>query len=62
MYLEMISADPDEEVVSIGMRNAKLAGVQGTLQLAIIFVMCTSGSETKTDPAGMRWEKDRRRL
>lgn len=36
----MISADPDEEIISaIGMRNAKLAGVQGTLQLAIIFVM-----------------------
>jgi hypothetical protein len=40
MYLEMISADPDEEVISaVGMQNAKLAGVQGTLQLAIIFVM-----------------------
>ena len=40
MYLEMTSGDPDEDVISaIGMRNAKLAGVQGTLQLAIIFVM-----------------------
>lgn len=40
MYLEMMSADPDEEVISaIGMRNAKLAGIQGMLQLAIIFVM-----------------------
>lgn len=40
MYLEMASDDPDEELLSaIGMRNAKLAGVQGVLQLAIIFVM-----------------------
>nr|WP_135825770.1 hypothetical protein [Halorussus ruber] len=40
MYLEMTSADPDEELLgAIGMRNAKLAGVQGLLQLAIIFVM-----------------------
>lgn len=40
MYLQMTSDDPDEEVIStIGMRNAKLAGVQGVLQLAIIFVM-----------------------
>ncbi|WP_135829535.1 hypothetical protein [Halorussus halobius] len=40
MYREMTAEDPDEEVIStIGMRNAKLAGVQGVLQLAIIFVM-----------------------
>lgn len=40
MYLEMTSANPDEELIgAIGMRNAKLAGVQGALQLAIIFVM-----------------------
>ncbi|WP_115862978.1 hypothetical protein [Halorussus litoreus] len=40
MYLQMTSENPDEEVISeIGMRNAKLAGVQGVLQLAIIFVM-----------------------
>ncbi|WP_170977461.1 hypothetical protein [Halorussus salinisoli] len=40
MYREMTSANPDEELIgAIGMRNAKLAGVQGTLQLAIIFVM-----------------------
>jgi len=40
MYREMTSENPDEEVIStIGMRNAKLAGVQGVLQLAIIFVM-----------------------
>jgi hypothetical protein len=40
MYLEMTSANPDEKLIgAIGMRNAKLAGVQGVLQLAIIFVM-----------------------
>ncbi|WP_368408675.1 hypothetical protein [Halorussus salilacus] len=40
MYLQMTSENPDEEVISeIGMRNAKLAGVQGALQLTIIFVM-----------------------
>jgi hypothetical protein len=40
MYLEMVSDDPDSEVISrIGLRNAKLAGVQGVFQLAIIAVM-----------------------
>jgi hypothetical protein len=40
IYREMVSADPDEGLISsIGMRNAKLSGVQGALQLAIIFVM-----------------------
>jgi len=40
MYLETTSNDPDETVISdIRTRNAKLAGVQGTLQVAIIFVM-----------------------
>jgi predicted type IV restriction endonuclease len=40
MYLETTSNDPDETVISdIRMRNAKLAGVQGALQVAIIFVM-----------------------
>jgi len=40
MYREMTSADPDSEVIStIGMRNAKLAGVQGVFQLSIIVVM-----------------------
>jgi len=40
MYLQMTSENPDEQVISeIGMRNAKLAAVQGVLQLAIIFVM-----------------------
>jgi hypothetical protein len=40
MYLEMTSATPDEELIgAIGMRNAKLAGVQGVLQLAIVFVI-----------------------
>ena len=40
MYMEMRSADPDPEVIStIGMRNAKLSGIQGLFQLAIIAVM-----------------------
>lgn len=40
MYREMTSTNPDEELIgAIGMRNAKLAGVQGVLQLTIVFVM-----------------------
>ncbi|MFB6143445.1 MAG: hypothetical protein ABEJ30_08915 [Halorientalis sp.] len=40
MYREMVSADPDADVISrIGMRNAKLAGVQGAFQLAVVAVM-----------------------
>ena len=40
MYFEMTSDNPDKEVIgTIGMRNAKLAGVQGLFQLAIIAVM-----------------------
>jgi hypothetical protein len=40
MYLEMTSEDPDTDVIStIGMRNAKLAGVQGLFQLTIVAVM-----------------------
>jgi hypothetical protein len=40
MYLEMTSSDPDDDVISaIGMRNAKLSGVQGVFQLAIIAAM-----------------------
>ncbi|WP_121822379.1 hypothetical protein [Halostella salina] len=40
MYREMTSADPDPNVISrIGMRNAKLSGVQGALQLAVIAAM-----------------------
>lgn len=40
MYLEMTSADPDtERIGAIGMRNAKLAGIQGVFQLSIIVVM-----------------------
>jgi hypothetical protein len=40
MYLEMTSADPDTGVIAdIGMRNAKLAGIQGGFQLSIILVM-----------------------
>jgi hypothetical protein len=36
----MVSADPDPEVISrIGLRNAKLSGLQGVLQLGIIAVM-----------------------
>ena len=37
IYLEMGADDPDEELISaIGMRNAKLSGVQGFFQLAVI--------------------------
>jgi hypothetical protein len=40
MYREMTSEDPDSEIIStIGMRNAKLAGIQGVFQLSIIVVM-----------------------
>lgn len=40
MYLEMRSVNPDSEVISrIGLRNAKLSGVQGVFQLTIIAVM-----------------------
>ena len=40
IYLEMVSSDPDPDVVSYyGMRNAKLSAVQGGFQLAIIVVM-----------------------
>lgn len=40
MYLEMVSDDPDAGLIGrIGMRNARLAAVQGVLQIAIVFVM-----------------------
>ena len=40
IYREMVSEDPDPNVIStIGLRNAKLSGVQGVLQLAIVVVM-----------------------
>ncbi len=40
VYLEMQSSDPDLGLMSrIGMRNAKLAGVQGAFQLLLIGVM-----------------------
>ena len=40
VYLEMQSATPDTDLIGrIGMRNAKLAGVQGAFQLALIAVM-----------------------
>jgi hypothetical protein len=40
IYLEMVSNDPDPDVISrIGMRNAKLSGVQGAFQLAVVVVM-----------------------
>jgi hypothetical protein len=36
----MVSDDPDPEVISrFGLRNARLSGVQGMFQLAIIVVM-----------------------
>lgn len=40
IYLEMVSADPDLEIISrYGMRNAKLSGLQGFFQLVIIVIM-----------------------
>lgn len=40
VYLEMMSEDPDKERIGrIGLRNAKLSGVQGVFQLAIIVLM-----------------------
>jgi hypothetical protein len=40
MFVEMTSENPDRELIgAIGMRNAKLAGIQGGFQLAIILVM-----------------------
>ncbi len=40
IYREMVSDEPDPDVISaIGMRNAKLSGIQGVFQLAIIVVM-----------------------
>ena len=40
MYREMTSANPDTQLIGdIGLRNAKLSGVQGVLQLAIVAVM-----------------------
>jgi hypothetical protein len=36
----MVSENPDTDVISnIGMRNAKLSGIQGLFQLAVIVVM-----------------------
>jgi len=40
MYLEMTSDNPDADLIgAIGMRNAKLSGVEGVLQLSIVAVM-----------------------
>jgi hypothetical protein len=40
MYAEMTSSNPDAGVISrIGQQNAKLGGVQGLFQLAVILVM-----------------------
>nr|WP_254840536.1 hypothetical protein [Natronomonas marina] len=40
IYLEMGSETPDDDLISeIGMRNAKLSGVQGFFQLAVVLVM-----------------------
>lgn len=40
IYLEMTSADPDKDRIGrLGLRNAKLSGIQGTFQLAIIVLM-----------------------
>ncbi|MBI2863718.1 MAG: hypothetical protein HYX94_04060 [Chloroflexi bacterium] len=40
IFQQLLSPTPDTEKVSLlGMRNARLGGIQGVLQLAIIFVM-----------------------
>ncbi|MFB6096095.1 MAG: hypothetical protein ABEJ74_01750 [Haloferacaceae archaeon] len=40
IYKEMVSANPDKELIGqIGLRNAKLSGIQGVMQLAIVAVM-----------------------
>ena len=40
IYRQLTSPDPDFDVIGeIGMRNAKLGGIQGALQLALVFVM-----------------------
>ncbi len=40
VFKQLLSDEPDIEKISrLGMRNAKLGGVQGIFQLAIIFVM-----------------------
>jgi hypothetical protein len=40
IFLELNSQRPDTELIgSIGMRNAKLGGLQGLLQLSVVFVM-----------------------
>ncbi len=40
IFKQLISPTPDvDRIVKLGMQNAKLAGIQGLFQLAIIFVM-----------------------
>ncbi len=40
MYREMTSENPDEQVIAdIGMRNARLGGVQGAFQLVVVATM-----------------------
>ena len=40
IYRQLTSGEPDTDLIAdIGMRNAKLGGLQGLLQLSIIFVM-----------------------
>ena len=40
IYRQIASEDPDTDLIGeIGMRNARLGGVQGVLQLSIVFVM-----------------------
>jgi len=40
VFFEMTSSDPDAELIgAVGMRNARLSGLQGVMQLAIVGVM-----------------------
>jgi len=42
IFQQLVSAKPDVEKISrLGMRNARLGGVQGLFQVAVIFVMAT---------------------
>ena len=40
VYLESVTESPDEDRIGrLGLRNAKLSGVQGAFQLAVIVLM-----------------------
>ena len=61
VYRQLASGDPDPDVISrIGMRDARLSGLQGLLQLSIVVVMVyreTKASASGLDPEAvhLRW-------